>query len=101
MRHLAPAVLAGLALTAALAPAATGAATRTLKCAAVETPTGTSGPVSVTHTTCTKGRLVARTYANTGRVSGWTCVVRAYDAGANISCRKRGHQARVRFQVAD
>lgn len=102
MRHIATAAVAALALTAAALPAGTSAATTSLKCGTVATPTGDTGPVTATGTTCRTGRRVAKQFAVKGTsYAGWRCSATPYEGGANVLCKKKTGSAKVKFQVAD
>lgn len=102
MRHLASAALAALALTAAVVPPATGATPKPLKCGAVFTPTGDTGPITASGTTCRTGRRVARQFSVKGTsYPGWRCAATPYEGGATVVCRKKTGSGRVRFQIAD
>lgn len=94
--------LATCVVIVAAAAIPVGAATLT-KCKTVATPTGSSGPVYVAGISCTGGRGVAHTFANTGKPKkGWICKAFAYEGGASITCHRAGAaQQRVRFQIAD
>jgi hypothetical protein len=97
MRNLLAVLLACTFAAALLAGSAV--ATTTNHCGTVDTPTGKSGPVTVTGTGCRTARYVARTFSARGRVKTWHCTATAYQGGATVVCRRSA--VRVRYQVAD
>jgi hypothetical protein len=101
MRTL-PRVLAACFVVLGVAAVPAGASTL-VKCRTVTTPTGSSGPVYESGTTCATARDVAHRFANNGRSKGWICKAFAYEGGASITCHKGTGttQKRVRFQIAD
>ncbi len=95
-------VLVACAVALAVVAVPVGASTLT-KCKTVMTPTGSSGPVYESGTTCVTARDIAHKFSNTGKAKGWICKAFAYEGGASISCHKGTGpaQKRVRFQIAD